>query len=147
MGREVAVLRGGRLIQVATPHELYQRPVDIALAQFVGEAVVLPGVAGDGVVRCALGSLATSCGAYGPVQVLIRPEQIRFVASGGVEGCVVAVTFYGPEASVGLSLPDGTLITARAPGYVDLTPGQRACVTVDGEIVTYPWVEAQPARV
>ena len=43
MGLEVAVLRGGVLGQVAAPEILYRQPVDIAMARFVGEAVILPG--------------------------------------------------------------------------------------------------------
>ena len=53
MGMEVAVLRSGVLAQVAPPEELYRRPVDAALAQFVGEAVLLPGVASAGFAACA----------------------------------------------------------------------------------------------
>ena len=43
MGSEVAVLRGGVLAQIATPEMLYRQPVDVAMARFVGEAVILPG--------------------------------------------------------------------------------------------------------
>ncbi len=38
MGHEVAVLRQGALVQVATPDRLYRYPMDAELAQFVGEA-------------------------------------------------------------------------------------------------------------
>ena len=59
MGREVAVLRSGRLVQTATPTVLYRAPVDLDVARFVGEAVVVPGTARSGVVECALGRLST----------------------------------------------------------------------------------------
>jgi iron(III) transport system ATP-binding protein len=55
MGDAVGVLRDGRLVQVAAPETLYRRPADIALARFLGEAVVLPGEAGG----------ATGCRASG----------------------------------------------------------------------------------
>ena len=42
MGREVAVLRAGRLVQTAAPRALPE-PVDLEVARFVGEAVVVPG--------------------------------------------------------------------------------------------------------
>ena len=38
MGRQIAVLRDGKLAQVASPETLYRQPVDSDLAQFVGEA-------------------------------------------------------------------------------------------------------------
>ena len=43
MGREVAVLRSGRLAQTATPTVLYRAPVDLDVARFVGDAVIVPG--------------------------------------------------------------------------------------------------------
>ena len=43
MGREVAVLRSGRLAQTATPTVLYRAPVDLDVARFVGDAVVVRG--------------------------------------------------------------------------------------------------------
>ena len=52
MGHEVAVLQSGRLVQVADPVTLYRRPQSIDLARFVGEAVLLPGVAANGYVTC-----------------------------------------------------------------------------------------------
>ena len=58
MGREVAVLRDGVLAQVAPPEDLYRQPADAALAQFVGEAALLPGVIAAGFATCALGRLA-----------------------------------------------------------------------------------------
>ena len=55
MGVKVAVLRGGVLAQVATPEILYRQPVDVAMARFVGEAVILPGTVKEGLAVCALG--------------------------------------------------------------------------------------------
>jgi iron(III) transport system ATP-binding protein len=57
MGSEVAVLRDGVMAQVASPEDLYRRPVDARLAQFVGAAVILEGTVEDGVVECILGRL------------------------------------------------------------------------------------------
>src|SRR5262249_10891591 len=56
-GREVAVLRDGRLVQTAPPDVLYRTPADLDVARFVGDAVVLPGDARAEGVSCALGSL------------------------------------------------------------------------------------------
>ena len=80
MGHEVAVLRSGRLAQTATPTVLYRAPVDLDVARFVGEAIVVPGTARSGVVDCVLGRLSTpDTTAAGAVEVMIRPEQIRLV--------------------------------------------------------------------
>ena len=94
MGREVAVLRDGRLAQRAAPTALYRTPVDADVAQFVGEAVLAPGDASSGLVRCALGQLAVvNPGLEGPVEVMIRPEQIHLAprsAASGANGAAIA---------------------------------------------------------
>ncbi len=78
MGTEVAVLRDGRLVQSAAPTDVYRQPVDVGVAHFVGEAVVLPGNANRGRVTCALGEMEVrDSDVSGPVEVMIRPEQIH----------------------------------------------------------------------
>ena len=104
MGLEVAVLRGGVLAQIATPEILYRRPVDVAMARFVGEAVILPGTVKGGAAVCALGRLPVAPPAPdGLVDVMVRPEQIRLLARPNADAPrakVLAVTFYGHDASV-----------------------------------------------
>ena len=105
---EVAVLRGGIVAQIATPETLYRQPVDVAMARFVGEAVILPGIVIGGAATCALGRLPLARPTPdGPADVMVRPEQIRFVATPNAEaprGLVIAVTYYGHDASVRLAL-------------------------------------------
>ncbi|MBW4022772.1 MAG: ABC transporter ATP-binding protein [Proteobacteria bacterium] len=141
MGDRVAVLRDGVLVQVAAPETLYRRPADIALARFLGEAVVLPGEAADGSVHCLLGrfSLVAPC-APGGVEVLIRPEQIRLAAPGiGHPAVVEAVTYYGHDCSVSLSAAglDGRL-TALVPGYASPVAGAVVSLQVEGPVAAYP---------
>ena len=143
MGNPVAVLRDGRLIQVASPRALYRQPADADLARFVGEAVLLPGVARDGRVICDLGHLKLAAGMpEGEVDVLIRPEQITLATPGGdgIPARIEAVTFYGHDASVHLVLigRSDLRITARIAGFRAPRPDEQVNVTVDGAVVTYP---------
>ena len=141
MGDAVAVLRDGSLVQVAEPETLYRRPIDIALARFLGAAVVLPGEADGAEVRCALGTfpLVAPC-AGGSVEVLIRPEQIRLAAFGaGHPATVEAVTYYGHDCSVALratGLPEP--LTALVPGYASPAAGTSVGIRVEGPVAAYP---------
>jgi iron(III) transport system ATP-binding protein len=141
MGDAVAVLRDGVLVQVAEPETLYRRPADIALARFLGEAVVLRGEAAGTMVRCALGtfSLVEPC-TEGSVEVLIRPEQIRLGAEGaGHPATVEAITYYGHDCSVTLTaagLPE--LLTALVPGYASPVTGATVGLRIEGPVAAYP---------
>ena len=133
-GRQVAVLRDGRLAQVATPEILYRRPVDAELACFVGEAVLLPGVARGGRVACALGELKLDGSApEGEVEAMIRPEQIRLSSIGEATEAraqVMAVTFFGHDAEVRLSLSGAeppVALSARVLGHACPRPGDLGC--------------------
>ncbi len=77
----VAVLRDGRLVQVAPPQTMYDRPADDFVANFIGRANLIDGVvASDSAVDTPLGRLltATPAGSVGaPVRLLVRPEKIE----------------------------------------------------------------------
>jgi iron(III) transport system ATP-binding protein len=140
MGHEVAVLRDGVLVQVAAPTELYQHPVDPALARFLGEAVLLPGTAQGRRIDCRLGTLHRAAAAPdGAVEVLIRPEQIRLLdaADAGLCGTVAEVTYYGHDASVRLELEGLPGLTARVSGHAAPAVGTRQGIAIDGDVVAY----------
>jgi iron(III) transport system ATP-binding protein len=143
MGSEVAVLRGGVVAQIAAPETLYRQPVDVAMARFVGEAVILPGTVKAGAATCALGRLPlTSPTPDGPAEVMVRPEQIRFATAPNADAPrarVVGVTFYGHDASVRLALPAGPeTIASRVPGHRAPKLGDEVRLSVEGPVMAYP---------
>jgi iron(III) transport system ATP-binding protein len=149
MGREVAVLREGRLAQRAAPRTLYREPLDTDIARFVGEANISPGDARAGHVECALGRLPVlQPGLEGPVEVLIRPEQIRIApddgtdleSAGAITATVIEHVYYGADTLVRLSLrsPSGTIVTARVSGQEVPSAGQSIELTVVGVVVVFP---------
>ena len=143
LGEEVAVLRQGRIVQVAAPQRLYRQPVDADLAQFVGEAVLLAGQAAAGEVCCALGTLKLAAGMpEGRVKIMLRPEQLQLIhppGAGQAVGHVERVTFYGPAARVALTLRAGgtTGLVARLPGHLAPPEGAEVGVAVTGEVAAF----------
>jgi iron(III) transport system ATP-binding protein len=140
MGREVALLRAGRLVQTATPTVLYRDPVDLEVAHFIGDAVVVPGHAKAGVVDCALGRLdIRNSNMEGDVQVMIRPEQIQLAAD-GVAAEVTGHIYYGPETVVRLVLADGSSTPIVAKTFAQEAPavGAQVNVVVSGPVAAFP---------
>ncbi|MGH3445040.1 MAG: ABC transporter ATP-binding protein [Nocardioidaceae bacterium] len=88
----VALLSGGRLVQVGTPEEVYHRPVDAWSARLTGP----------------VSELAEETGT-----VLVRPEWAHL--DGDRPGRVVAVWFRGPHSDYALDTDAGRLLI-RAPG-------------------------------
>jgi iron(III) transport system ATP-binding protein len=149
-GREVAVLRDGRLVQTAAPDTLYRTPADLDLARFVGDAVVVPGEGRGGTVVCTFGTLGVRGEAIaGPVQVMIRPEQIRVeqaAGGGGVAARIVGRSFYGAETVLHLVLAEGpgTAVNARTFDGAGAKTGDEVRLAVDGPVVTYPATPTTP---
>ena len=91
MADHLAVMRDGRVVAAGTPRDVYDRPVDVELARFLGTAAVLPGrVVAEGAsacVECALGQLEVHSGCLvGSCEVLIRPEDLLIEPSGPQAG-------------------------------------------------------------
>ncbi|MGH2878901.1 MAG: ABC transporter ATP-binding protein [Solirubrobacteraceae bacterium] len=145
MGREVAVLREGLLVQQARPAALYRRPSDLGVASFVGEAVVLDGHSSGGRATCALGDLEIrEPGPRGPVQVMIRPEQIELATepAGGdarAWATVLDHSYYGPDAVLRLALESDPRTIVKARMFAHSPPaGELVALSVRGPVVVYP---------
>jgi iron(III) transport system ATP-binding protein len=144
MADSVAIIRDGRVVQSGSPRQIYAAPVDAVVAQFVGEAVLLPATVAGGQATTALGRLDlrldVTPGA-GRGVVVIRPEQVLLVAVGtGVPATVEDVTYYGHDSAVRLLVsPPGQPsipVLSRVQG-IPPEPGAVA-VRIDGPVGFLP---------
>ena len=118
MADRIGVMRDGRMAQVGTPAELYERPVDRFVAEFLGAANILPcEVAADGVsvALTALGVAvrAAVAGTPGPGLLALRSERLRIgwaEAVNNVEGVVVEAAYAGESLAILVRLRDGSLL-------------------------------------
>ncbi|GLW24120.1 ABC transporter ATP-binding protein [Microbispora amethystogenes] len=127
MADRVAVLRDGRLEQVAAPAVLYDRPATPFVAEFVGAMNHLPGLLS--------GDLVTVLGQTLPVEgprpagpeadVLVRPEAVLVTPDGEGEGVVTVSSFRGSTARLRVRLGGGAEVLADVPGHdsARLAPG------------------------
>lgn len=122
MGDRVGVIHEGRLRQLGTPAELYGHPVDPWVAEFVGEANVLPAQSTDGIAATPLGRIPLAAPTTGAVLVLVRPEDVG-VGSAGAQGQVEFVDFFGHDTRAVIRLADGTRLIARVRAHAGLHVG------------------------
>lgn len=134
---QVAVMRRGHVVQLATPVELYSEPVDLEVARFVGDGVEFVAEARDGVALTPLGVLPVSGDGSGHGVVLVRPEQL-VLGGGGVSGRVYAVVFYGHDAVVQVELEGGQQVSVRTAAPVAWQQGDAVELAVRGAAHFYP---------
>jgi len=115
----VALLRAGRLEQVASPREIYLHPATAYTAAFVGRTNLLRAEISEGIARS--GPLAFPCSAPpGPAMLALRPEHIRRCASGPTStdsvrfrAAVIQQSFAGTTDLVEVELSDGRRLQIR----------------------------------
>jgi iron(III) transport system ATP-binding protein len=135
MSDKVAVMRAGRIMQVASPPELYRRPMDSWVAGFLGDADFLDGVGVEGRVETAAGKFETDL--RGPIKVMFRPENVGLRADENGRGVVSALEYFGHDQLVTVLLEGGVLVRSRRGPTPDLRMGDRVSVEV-AEVNTFP---------
>jgi putative spermidine/putrescine transport system ATP-binding protein len=134
MADRVGVMRSGKLEQLATPSELYARPATAFVAEFVGTMNRIPADPdGDGRVRVLDAALPIRGDRPdGPVDALIRPEELRITAAGGGNAIVTLATFLGSITRVHALLSGDVTVRVDVPSTQSaaLAPGTSVQVSV-----------------
>jgi iron(III) transport system ATP-binding protein len=137
VGDEVAVMLAGRIVQQATPAELYRAPASRAVAAFLGDANLLPGVATAGLADTPIGRVPLRAELRGDVDVLLRPEQLRL--SAGRAATIDSVQYFGHDAVYLTRLPGGAALRVRVLDAPEFRPGDTVDLDyVGGPTVGYP---------
>ena len=116
----IALMAAGRVEQVGTPRELYERPRTELVARFLGEANILSAAQAAVLVPTASG---ISC---------LRPERIRF-ATEGVPATVIEGSFQGDRAVWVVAAEGVGRLTVVESAPPDRRAGQRVQVRVAAE--------------
>jgi len=116
MSNRIGVMSAGALLQVGTPHDIYDRPVNRFVADFIGETNFLEGRVEDAKVRIGTGDLLAVPldGHSGTVTLAIRPEQVSVsAANGGISARIIDATYLGTDTHYTLALGDDSHLVAR----------------------------------
>jgi spermidine/putrescine transport system ATP-binding protein len=123
MSDRIAVMQAGRVEQLGTPEELYERPASRFVADFIGTTNLVRGVVeADGAVRLESGERTRvthdglSPGAS--VELSIRPECISLVppdAIGAIPGVVEQVAYLGTNVTYQVRTAGGLGLSVLAP--------------------------------
>jgi putative spermidine/putrescine transport system ATP-binding protein len=119
----VVVMSGGRIRQAAPPAEVYRRPADTFVADFIGTSNILPATAADGGLRVAGGFVPGISAPAGRANLSIRPEDITLVpGEGHLRGTVTFVRDLGASIETFVAVEGATVVAAQGPSAA-FTPG------------------------
>lgn len=134
----VGVMHEGQLRQWGSPYQLYHRPANRFVAHFIGEGVLLRAErAGAAIELPGLGKLL-SAGEPGPLDVLLRPDDVVHDDASPLQAEVLARHFRGAEFLYRLRLINGAVVLALVPSHHDHAIGSRIGVRLQADhVITF----------
>jgi spermidine/putrescine transport system ATP-binding protein len=150
MSDRIAVMSSGNILQVGSPRDIYDRPANRFVADFIGETNFLKGKVAS--IDGESASIALHCGVTvnaplpsatsngDEVTLMIRPEHARLVNPTGGESAVLTgslgdIIYFGTDTYYNVALADGTQFTVRQQNRPGEDLGQAAGDQVG---VTFP---------
>jgi iron(III) transport system ATP-binding protein len=155
MADEIGVVHQGRIVQWDSAYNLYHRPVNRFVADFVGQGVFLPAsVLNSHQVEIELGMLhgdiphgcqegCAACGRGCSAEVLLRPDDVVHDDASATQAEVVHKAFRGAEILYTLKLGSGRKVLAMVPSHHNHALGERIGIRLDVDhVVAFPPLEA-----
>ena len=135
---EIGVMNHGEIQQWDTAFNLYHRPANRFVANFIGQGVFLPGkVINTQQVEIELGVLQgvvpEHCDAGCSVDVLLRPDDIVHDDSSTMQAAVVHKAFRGAEILYTLRLASGAKVLALVPSHHDHAIGGKIGIRLEAD--------------
>ena len=120
---KILVLRNGRIVQQATPEQIYRQPKDEYTAGLFGDYSLVQGADRQALEPVGPGREASTV-------LLVRPEQFQLgpVAEGKLRGRIKSVQYYGSYSRLEVILPHSTIWVKAST--TDFVPGNTVSVSL-----------------
>ncbi len=143
MADEICVMHEGRIQQQDSAYNLYHRPANRFVADFIGEGVLIPGQVANGKVQTELGDIAGQvpehCKNGCKVDVLVRPDDIIHDDNAPDSAMVTDRAFRGSEFLYTLRMPSGLELLCLVPSHHNHEIGECIGIRLDFDhLVVFP---------
>lgn len=151
MADEIGIVAEGRIQQWDQPYNLYHRPSNRFVADFIGEGVFVTGtVLSASRVEVELGPLTSgvpvhcdaagcvACGKSCRLDVLLRPDDVVHDDASPIKAEVLYKAFRGAEILYTLRLPSGARVLSLVPSHHNHALGEKIGIRLDVDhVVTF----------
>lgn len=130
----VAPMRSGKIVQLGSPHDVYNNPLGLETAISTGDALIVPAL------RTKAGKVYTPLSSTKPLQgesgkVIIRPEEIEISLNNEKTNAKVCeIEYFGHDALIHLELANDIKVLARVAAPVSIKVGDRVSAKQKGPL-------------
>ena len=147
MADEIGIMYQGRIQQWDVPYNLYHRPANRFVADFIGQGVLVPGIVGIlNSVKMELGTLTSDtpvecsetcdhCDNGCKVDILLRPDDIVHDDQSQLQAEVLHKAFRGADILYTLRLASGTEVLSLVPSHHNHALGEKIGIRLDADHV------------
>lgn len=144
---EIGVMAGGQIQQWDSPYNLYHKPANRFVADFIGQGVFVEGqvlsphqvqielgvLSGDIPHECTIG--CSACGRGCAVEVLLRPDDIVHDDQSPLKAEILYKAFRGAEILYTLRLPSGHKVLSLVPSHHNHSIGEKIGIRLEADHV------------
>ncbi len=150
LSEHIGVMDQGRILQWDSAYNLYHRPAERFVADFIGQGIFLRGKLLDsqrveteaGVIR---GNRHFDWPVGSAVDVLLRPDDVQQDADAATKATVSNRAFIGPKILYSLTLASGETLLSLSPSSQELALGDQVGIRISAEhLVAFPADQAAP---
>lgn len=159
MADEIGIMHQGRIEQWDTPYNLYHKPANRFVADFVGQGVFVPGrvlspreveielgvLRGELPHECAEAMSCDACGRNCHVDVLLRPDDVVHDDASPMKAEVLHKAFRGAEILYTLRLESGAQVLSLVPSHHNHRVGEKIGIRLEADHVVAFRHEDAPA--
>ncbi|MGA1863264.1 ABC transporter ATP-binding protein [Deferribacter thermophilus] len=128
---KVGVMNNGKILQWATPYEIYHMPANKFVATFTGEATFLRCTQlNDNTYQTPFGVIKSDFNIKNPV-LLIRPEDVLYQPDAPVKATIIGKEFKGPVISYKLKITTGDDLIATFPSHKNFNIGDTISISLE----------------
>ncbi len=147
MADDIGILHEGRIQQWDSAYNLYHRPGNRFVADFIGQGVFVPGRATpSGGIEIELGVLQGDSGGASEFDVLLRPDDVVHDDAAPTRAEVLHKAFRGAEILYTLRLESGRKVLALVPSHHNHALGEKIGIRLDVDHVVAFRPEAQSSK-
>lgn len=138
LGDQIGVMSQGRLIQWGSAFEIYHAPKSRFVAKFIGDGVFIGGtiITNNSVMTSfgeIQGEIMNACEIGEKVDVLIRPDDVKYDPQSPLRGEVVRKAFKGAQTLYTIMTTSGDTLMSLIPSHDDYEVGNMIGISIKAD--------------